>query len=52
MVGMQRPAGGAVAKSEVLPIYALILHYTGTLLCGMLDPDWTSKASAIHDHRH
>jgi hypothetical protein len=52
MVGMQRAAGGAVAKSQVLPIYALILHYTGALLCGMLDTDWTSKASAIHDHRH
>src|SRR5215471_15476736 len=52
MVGMQHAAGGAVAKSEVLPIYALILHYTGVLLCGMLNSDWTSKASAIHDHRH
>jgi hypothetical protein len=39
MVGMQQAAGGAVAKSEVLPIYALIFHYTGALLCGMLDTE-------------
>jgi hypothetical protein len=30
----------------------LILHYTGAPLYGMLDTDRTSKAFAIHDHRH
>ena len=38
-----------VALSCLLPIYsavesAKILHYTAVRLCGMLAPDWTSKA--------